>query len=174
MSKMSIRVIELPGIVYCMEWYGEHTELDIMALENACRRYAIKNPDVTCFIAGSDTESKTARKEKIFTGKRGRPKIIVNGKKVRAHVHIGAIGSNGASAKSFLLNVSKVLNKRAGKKVTKVYSMTMYEENDNGEKELVSKGAKYIVYCHKQANFFHTIGNYDLSQFKDYNFIEKI
>lgn len=72
----------------------------------------------------------------------------VTGEKINKHTHIGIIGSKEKSAYSVATGLKELINKRKGIRCSIVVSM---------------KGAGYIAYSYKQANSFHTGGEFDFS-----------
>lgn len=151
-----LRQVKATSPLYRIDWFINPTERDIMSFCNSCRRYAKEYPNVSWFIAISENASDTSVKQFEKTGKKGRPKVIINGKKANLHVHQGAIGIKGNSAYSYQIKVAKALNRRAGRKVTHVSSM---------------KGLDYINYSYKQAKSFQTGGNFDFMQCADQFFM---
>lgn len=151
--------VELPAIIYSLELYHEPDDKDIKALEDALRYIQKKNPHISWFVAVSDTDSKNAVKYSDKTGKRGRPKIKVDGKKTKKHIHTGIMGNAEKSAYSVAKGIGQSMNKRIGKKCTKVISM---------------QGAGFITYSYKQSNSFHQGGDFDFRQCKDDFYIEVI
>ena len=150
--------VELQAVLYNLEMYIiEPTDKDIMSLENALKYARKKNNHISWFIAVSDTESNSAVKYTEKTKKQGRPKIKVYGKKIKKHVHIGIIGNSDKSAYTVAKNIGQSMNKRFGKKITRV---------------VAKKGAGFITYSFKQANSFHTGGDFDFYQCKDDFYIE--
>lgn len=145
--------VKLPAVLYSIELYvTEPTDNDIKAFKNALRYQQQKEPFISWFVAVSDTESDTAVKTKKKTGKPGRPKTVVTGSKVEKHVHVGVIGDKAHSAYSAAKRVGSSMNKRFGKKATRVIAM---------------QGAGFIAYSYKQANSFQTGGDFDFSQYKE-------
>lgn len=161
---MVFRLSELPkvklsGKLYAVEVYSEVDDKDIKAYENYLAYHHKKNPHASWFLAPSNTDSKTAFKYSERTGKRGRPKIKVDGDKVKNHVHIGVMGNADKSGYSMAKNVATSINKRAGKKITRVISM---------------QGAGFITYSYQQAYSFKQGGDFDFRQCKDDFFIEVV
>ncbi|MDW5299533.1 MAG: hypothetical protein SA378_05275 [Sedimentibacter sp.] len=154
----NLRKVKLPATLYCLEYYYEPTDKDIKSLENSLDYAQKKNPHISWFVAVSDTDSKTAVKYYDKTGKRGRPKIKVDGTKIKRHLHIGIMGNEEKSAYSVAKGIGNSINKRIGKKCTKIVAM---------------KGAGFITYSYQQANTFHTGGDFDFSQCKDDFYIEE-
>ena len=163
-----LRAVKFPGVLYRLDLYMAPTKRDIYALENACRRYQKQYPYVSWFIAISTTKTHAdkvyryagekrvknyrtySRRSPQKTGKRGRPKMVVDGERTSLHIHQGAVGSGGQSANTFQKKVAVAMNKRyGGKKVASPKSM---------------KGAAFIAYCYEQADSFHTGGDFDFRQ----------
>lgn len=150
-----IRKVKLPGKLYSVEVYGQITTKDIRAIEDKLRYEHKKSPFYSWFVAVSTTDSKTAYKHPEVTGKKGRAKSLVDGMHVPKHVHIGLIGSNGKSANSIAEKLKISVNKRAGRKKSKVVS---------------KKGAYFISYAYQQSDSFHSGGDFDFKQCKDIYF----
>ena len=145
--------MKLPAVLYAVETYKTPiTDNDIKAVENALRRQQQKAPHISWFVAVSDTDSKDAVKTVEKTGTRGRPQTVVTGSKVDTHVHIGLVGDKEQSAYTAAKNVGLMINKRFGKKVTKVVTM---------------QGTGFISYSYQQANCFHTGGDFDFLAYKE-------
>jgi hypothetical protein len=170
MKYENMPIVELPSPLYSLYRFEDDlSDTDIMALENACRRYESRYPGVSWFVAVSNTDSKTAFRYTERTGKRGRPKTKVDGKKIGKHVHTGAVSTNdkyGETALAFQKKISDVMNKRAGREISKPQCMA--------KKKLNTKGALFITYAYKQHLSFHTGGDFDFKQCKDDFYIEKI
>jgi hypothetical protein len=149
--------VELPGVLYSLELYFEPTDKDIIALENALKYAQKKYDHISWFVAVSDTESSSAIKYSEKQGKRGRPKTKVDGVKTKRHIHTGVMGNKEKSSYTVIKNIAVKMNKRVGKKVTKVKAM---------------KGAGFIGYAYKQANTFHCGGDFDFKQCKDDFYID--
>lgn len=145
--------IKLPAVLYAIETYKTAlTDNDITAVINALRYQHKKQPFISWFVSVSDTDSDTAIKAVEKTGKPGRPKTVVTGSKVDTHVHIGVMGDKEHSAYTAAKNVGLTINKRFGKKVTKVATM---------------QGTGFIAYSYQQANKFHTGGDFDFGQYSE-------
>ena len=152
-----LRKVKLDAKLYAIEVYSEVDDKDAKAHENYLAYYQKKNLHASWFYALSNTDSKTAFKYSERTGKRGRPKIKVDGNKVKNHAHIGIMGNAEKSGYSMAKNVANSINKRAGKKITRVIAM---------------QGAGFITYSYQQAYSFKQGGDFDFRQCKDDFFIE--
>jgi len=148
-------IVIVPGKLYCIYCFFNPTAKDIMSIKNACRRSAKEYTNASWFVAISETVGRGAVKSTVKTGLPGRPKTVVKGKKVRRHIHIGVIGK---SSYSFQEKVRKVINKRVGRKVTKMQSM---------------KGLGFVRYCYRQSYSFQQGGEFDFLQCKDGLFIDE-
>jgi len=136
---------KLPAVLYAIHVYSEVSEKDIMAYENYLNYQRKKYPFISHFVGVSNTDSKTAFKHIERTGKRGRPKTKVDGNKVKRHVHIGVMGNAEKSGYSVAKNVANSINKRAGKKITKIQPVN----------------AGFINYVYSQSDTFHQGGDFD-------------
>jgi hypothetical protein len=152
-----LRKVKLPGKLYAVPIYAKASNKDLKAYEDSLRYYQKKFPESSYFIAVSNTDSKTAFKYTKRTGKRGRPKVIVDGKKVDTHAHIGIIGNAKKSGYSMAKRFAESVNKRAKKKITRIVAM---------------QGAGFITYSYQQAYSFKQGGDFDFLQCKDDFFIE--
>ena len=100
----------LPSILYSIEIHQRHiTEKDVYSVDNALRRYRKCCPDTSFFRAISQKDSKSAKRKTIKTGKRGRPRTKVLGRKKPLHLHIGVLGN---SAHKYATLVQKAIKKR--------------------------------------------------------------
>lgn len=152
-----LRKVQLEAVIYNLQYFHEPDDKDIMSVENALRYQQKKNPFISFFMGISNTDSKTAFKYTERTGKRGRPKTKVDGKKVDTHLHIGIMGNAEKSGYSVAKNVAKTINKRLGKKATRVVAM---------------QGAGFITYSYQQSDSFKQGGDFDFMQCKDDFYIE--
>ena len=143
----------LPAVLYSLEIYEtDLTEKDITSIRNAMLHYRKRFPEVSFFFGVSTTDSASASRKTISTGKRGRPRTIIDGKKTDAHVHIGAIGKSKyqESARPFLNSVKNSVDKRMGRKISRV----------------VGKGNNvhaigFMGYSYKQCTPFEQSGDFD-------------
>ena len=145
MNKEKKNIIEFKSPLYYLEIYL--TGIDDKFIDNLERRtrYQQENNFQHCsyFVARSEVKSSTAKRSNIATGQPGRRKIIVKGKKVPRHIHIGFIGYKDNSAWGLAKTIRDSLNKRAGRKVARI-------------KQAENSG--FIDYCFKQSYKFHTGG----------------
>lgn len=140
--------VKAPAVLYSIELYFEATDKDIEDLQNAYKYARKKNPHISWFIADSDTDSKTAIKATVKTGKRGRPKTVVYGDKVPRHIHTGVMGNEEQSAWKVAEHIRVKMNKKKGKKIARVVS---------------KQGVGFIRYSCMQANNFYKGGDFDFS-----------
>lgn len=101
-------------------------------------RYYCKQKGVYYYSVFSSTSSRRAHKAVIHTGRRGRPKSVVFGKPVKPHAHTVIVGNNAHSAAQA---ICKSLNRKAGKRITKLVSL-------NDEKHL----RNFVQYSARQAD----------------------
>jgi hypothetical protein len=87
---------------------------DITALKMWLRRY--KNYEISFYLADSSTDAKGCKKIVIKTGKAGRPKTQVKGKKVGRHIHGLIIStSKNTDIKAVKNDLNTYCNKRRKK-----------------------------------------------------------
>jgi hypothetical protein len=122
------------GLTKLQEWSSENI------IRNALKKY----PYVKVFIALSTTDRKSARRARVKIN--GRHRTVIQGKKVPAHVHIGAIGDESKSARDFVFYVASRLKK---------VGLSVRVECKAGIRHAVH----YINYCYRQADTFHQYGN---------------
>jgi hypothetical protein len=152
-----LRSIDPHEVLYALYVYGPINELDVMAFINACRRLQRKYPNVSWFAAVSRHESKSTKKVRKKNGLRGRPKTMIIGNTAPLHMHLGAVGINGASAYSFERDLKKFVNKRlCGRRST--FSS--------------KKGMDFIAYSFDQASSFYSGGPYKFKQCFERTFFE--
>lgn len=84
-------------------------------------RYYCKQKGVYYYSVFSSTSSRRAHKAVIHNGQRGRPKSVVFGIPVSPHVHTVVVGDNAHSAAQA---ICKSLNRKAGKNITKLVSIS--------------------------------------------------
>lgn len=111
----------LNATLYSLEVYKTNLS-DINSVCNALWRIKGKYPYVSFFMGISETEHKPAYRRIIYTGKRGSPKTVIEGKFVPKHLHIGAIGNEEYSANQFMVTLKRSVNRRLGGKYCKITS----------------------------------------------------
>jgi hypothetical protein len=156
MARIGHEIFTMPSVMYSLYIYREElSDEDVTALLNALRYYKRKFPGVSFFMGVSNTDSGTAQRKVVRTGKRGRPRTVVEGKVETQHAHIRALGEE---AYSFMQKVKKAVDKRffaeVGSKVCKVVSKSKYFH-----------GIDYLIYAHKQSKPFYTGGNFDFGRY---------
>lgn len=117
-------------------------------------KYHCRRDGVSWLTVFSTTESESAEQTTIKTGKAGRPKKQVKGKKIDGHIHNVLLGSAKLSARKTALALKKSIDKKAAKKVCKV--------------EHIGDGLHFyntVKYNLKQADIVRTGGAFD---FKGY------
>ena len=105
-----------------------------------------KHPQISVLIVLSDVEGKRAYKHKEKTGRPGRPRMIIDGPKVRLHVHVVICGVSGVS--SFAQKIMEGVNKKAGKSIAKKFKR---------------RSAYYIQYLLKQGKKIRRVGPFNFN-----------
>ena len=119
-------------------------------------RYHCRKSDVSWMCGFSTTSSDDAHAEYIRTGKRGRPKKMIVGSGVDAHLHDLLVGTESKSAYSTANKLCKLLNKKYGKRVAQVHSVSDGEHLCNS-----------IRYITRQANVMRSGGAFDFEAYYD-------
>lgn len=129
------------------------TEKDFLQIVEKLKYYC-KKDKVSFLAVFSTTASNTAEQAVEHTGKRGRPRKIVHGDKVDAHVHLSIVGTKEKSAYSTAQKVKKSIDKKYEKPVCQVQSKgnTVHAYN-------------YIAYSLRQADMIRTGGDFDFRQY---------
>lgn len=145
---------------YSIEIYQRPlTEHDFLVIAEKMKYYCRKNGD-SWFAIYSTTDSKTARQKVVRTGKRGRPKKFVKGKKIEGHTHNIIIGTRDKSAYSTAQKIKKSIDKKYNRKVCKVVS-----------KSNSAHAYNFMKYCLKQADIVRTGGDFDFAEYiAEHNF----
>lgn len=146
------------NVYYPKEGFSQQDKDSIL---NTLHRYRGKHPHVSFLYVESTTGNVKGRKT-IKTGKPGRPKKDVMGKKVVPHVHIAAIGTEDRSAYSYVEDVKKAINKRFQKK--KPYVKRCKRESKGSREHAIN----YINYCLDQSDLRRTAGDFDFYKFENY------
>lgn len=116
--------------------------------------YYCRKDGVSWLAVYSTTESQDAEQTVIRTGKRGRPRKIVQGTKIDGHIHNVIIGTKEKSAYSTAQQIKKSIDKKYNRKICKVVSKGNSDHAYNDMK-----------YCLKQADVVRTGGNFDFDQY---------
>lgn len=137
--------------VYCFRELNEKEFYQICGI----LRYHCNRDKISWLAVFSLTESKSAKRQAVKTGLRGRPKIEVSGKKVAGHAHISLVGSKTQSAYKTAIRIKSALDKKYQKPVAKV----------------VSKGKDFdscvwLGYCFKQASICRSGGDFDFEKYR--------
>lgn len=117
-------------------------------------RYHCRKAKVSWICGYSTTSSDDAHVEYLRTGKRGRPKKVITGSGVDAHLHDLLIGAKSTSAYTTAHRICKAMNKKYGKRVAQVHSVS------DGE-----HFCKYIGYVTKQSDVLRTGGDFDFREY---------
>lgn len=108
----------------------------------------------------STTESKTARSAAVRTGKRGRPKKSIQGKKEDGHIHNIIVGTKEKSAHSIAHKIKDSLDKKYKRKICSVIS----KGNCDISKGESDHAYNVMSYCMKQADIIRTGGDFDFKE----------
>lgn len=90
--------------IYSIYFFKEISEKEFYQLCGILR-YHCNRDKISWFAVFSLTESKSAKRQTVKTGLRGRPKIEVSGKKVAGHAHISLVGSKTQSANKTAIKI---------------------------------------------------------------------
>lgn len=144
----------LDSVAYSLEIYvTPMTMEDYLAITEKLKYYCKK--DCISFLSVySTTDSKTAKVVVEHTGKRGRPKKYIKGKKEKGHTHTLILGNKNKSAYTTAKRIKHSINKRYKKPVCKIVS----KGND-------LQAYNFIGYCYKQADIVRTGGNFDFDYY---------
>ena len=136
-AKTYLNYYKIDATFYSIEVYlAQLTESEFKTLFEKYRYYCRKN-HCSCMVVFSDTDSKTAVQTIEHTGKVGRPKKRITGKKIAID-----------------LELSDTIKKRYGKKVASIKS-----KGDG------IWGYNYIRYCLNQCNQYRTCGEFDFKAY---------
>lgn len=156
MSKLTIEQlnskIEFPSVLYSIEIYSEFSPKDFEQLFQKFRYYCRKE-NCSFLLCLSSTESKTAKRQKIKSCKRGRPRHIVTGTTVPGHAHTAVLKADG-SARQCCISIKKALDKKAGKPVSRIVSKGSGIHAEN-----------YVQYSLKQADSIRQGGDFSFTEF---------
>ena len=139
----------LDSTIYAVYLYREITEKEYLQICGILRYYC-RRDNVNWLAVFSTTESKSAELKYKKTGKRGRPKKQVFGKKVAGHTHISVKGKKGKSAYKTAQIIKRAFNKKYHKPISRI----------------ISKGNSidarvWIGYTLKQADILRSGGDFD-------------
>lgn len=156
MSKIPLDKItfdtEFPSTLYSLEVYLEISPADFEKLFQKFRYYCQKG-NCSFLLVYSTTESKTAKRQRLKTHKRGRPKKIILGTPVAGHCHSAVVKSDG-SARQCCLTLKKSIDKKAGKPVSRIVSKGSGIHAEN-----------YVQYSLKQADSIRQGGDFSFTEF---------
>lgn len=156
MSKLTIEqlnsIIEFPSTLYSIEIYTDIEPKDFEQLFQKFRYYC-KKEDCSFLLCLSTTESKTAKRRRIKTHKRGRPKKIILGTPVPGHCHSAVVKSDG-SARQCCLAIKKSLDRKYQKPIARIVSKGKNEHAQN-----------YIRYSIRQADCIRQGGDFSFTEF---------
>jgi len=139
----------LDSPIYAVYLYREITEKEYLQICGIMRYYC-RRDNVNWLAVFSTTESKSAELKYKKTGKRGRPKKQVFGKKVAGHTHISVTGKKEKSAYKTAQVIKRAFNKKYHKPISRI----------------ISKGNSidariWIGYSLKQADIQRSGGDFD-------------
>ena len=159
LSKITYRDFEdmysVKATVYFIEIYKAFDKQDFLRLCETVRYYCQKD-NISYLFAFSTTDSKTAKPKYQMTGKRGRPRKVIQGKKVDGHIHNAFVGDKNKSCRQTILKIAKAINKKETKKITKINSIS------NGVD--VHDYAGYIL---RQSDIIRSGGEFNFQEFYD-------
>lgn len=143
---------EFPSNVYSIEIYVELLPTDFEKLFQKFR-YHCQKENCSFLLVYSTTKSKTAKRRKIKTHKRGRPRHITTGTPVAGHCHSAVVKSDG-SARQCCLSIKKSLDRKYQKPIARIVSKGKNEHAEN-----------YIAYSLRQADSIRQGGNFSFTEF---------
>jgi hypothetical protein len=157
-KELYVKPLDSPVYVvecYVVEKYKrDMTSKEIRAIHDILINTVKKYSGVSFLLADSTTDNKTANKYKEYTGKKGRPKRIVEGVKTLRHTHIRLIGNKSISANKAAERVKERINKRYKDKLSRSYSRGTGQHAVND-----------LAYCFRQADHVYKSGDFDFSFF---------
>lgn len=156
MSKLTIEQlnskIEFPSVLYSIEIYAELLPTDFEKLFQKFRYYC-KKADCSFLLCLSTTESKTAKRRRLKTHKRGRPRKIVTGTPVPGHAHTAVLKADG-SARQCCLAIKQSLDRKYQKPIARIVSKGSGIHAEN-----------YIAYSLRQADSIRQGGDFSFTEF---------
>lgn len=156
MSKLTIEqlnsIIEFPSTLYSIEIYTDIEPKDFEQLFQKFR-YHCQKENCSFLLVYSTTLSKTAKRQKIKSCKRGRPRNIVTGTPVAGHCHSAVVKSDG-SARQCCLAIKKSLDRKYQKPIARIVSKGKNEHAEN-----------YVQYSLKQADCIRQGGDFSFTEF---------
>ena len=143
---------------YQLQFFSDKLELSYDELvkvfncfNDYARRVNVEYPEASFMIGLSSSDSSDCRKIAVKSGKRGRPKKIVEGKKVAPHIHIAGVGKKIKPAmQAFKEKIDKKFA-YSGVKVARVNSFS---------------GAGFVEYINMQSDACRCVGSFDFDGFK--------
>lgn len=156
MSKLTIEQlnskIEFPSVLYSIEIYSEFSPKDFEQLFQKFRYYCRKE-NCSFLLCLSSTESKTAKRQKIKSCKRGRPRHIVTGTTVPGHAHTAVLKADG-SARQCCISLKQSLDRKYQKPIARIVSKGSGIHAEN-----------YIAYSLRQADSIRQGGDFSFTEF---------
>lgn len=143
---------EFPSNVYSVEIYSELSPADFEKLFQKFRYYC-KKADCSFLLCLSTTESKTAKRQRVKTHKRGRPRHIVTGTPVAGHCHSAVVKSDG-SARQCCISLKQSLDRKYQKPIARIVSKGSGIHAEN-----------YIAYSLRQADSIRQGGDFSFTEF---------
>lgn len=162
----ALHYYDMDAVCYSVEVYQSQSAplsvADYLQITDIVRYYS-KKDGVSFMTVYSTTESDNAMRIAIRTGKRGRPKTIVDGTKTSGHIHCSIVGNKEKSASKTARTVKERLDKKFNRKICRVVS------KGNGEHAF-----NWISYSLRQADIKRTGGDFDFQKYVDeHNFFRK-
>lgn len=156
MSKLTIEQlnskIEFPSVLYSIEIYSEFSPKDFEQLFQKFR-YFCRKQNCSFLLVYSTTESKTAKRQRVKTHKRGRPRHIMTGTPVAGHCHSAVVKSNG-SARQCCLALKQSLDRKYQKPIARIVSKGVSEHALN-----------FVAYSLRQADSIRQGGDFSFTEF---------
>lgn len=156
MSKIPLDKItfdtEFPSTLYSLEVYLELSPADFQKLFQKFRYYCRKE-NCSFLLVYSTTESKTAKRQRVKTHRRGRPRHIMTGTPVAGHCHSAVVKSDG-SARQCCLALKQSLDRKYKKPIARIVSKGSGVHAEN-----------YVAYALRQADSIRQGGDFSFTEF---------
>jgi hypothetical protein len=155
------KVDDLDATLYSLEVYITPLSDDALTYLERRIRYHCEKDGISGMIAVSTTDSNTAKPSVKKTGRKGRPRKVIEGIRVDRHAHTAFKGTSQKSARSTVFNIKDDMDEWAW---------------INGYKakrcSIVSKGScnkihalNYTQYSIRQGHPVHTFGDFDFRKY---------
>jgi hypothetical protein len=153
---------KIEAVVYFLEVYHDSAKgldkKDKISILNTLKRYQ-KQHQGCSYLYVESTKKNVSHRQRIKTGKPGRPKEIPIGTNVVPHVHIVMIGNANESAYTFGKKVEKAVAGRLRKNglIGKRTKLNNFDSNEDA--------INFIAYSLRQADLRNAKGSFDFYKF---------